>query len=194
MPILRSLAVVVVAASGLCAQQTFIVQGGGSAYAQALTAANHGDTLIVRAGRYDSAFARVGVTVLCDPGVEFLGGLPMGAYGLPAGTNFVLRGGRLVFQMHFFDVQVSDCAGNVVFEDFADDASLGMIISNSGSVAFHRCRFGKANVTDSTLALAECAVRGSLGVPSFEVTRSEIAVAGGSLRGSDSALGGFFPP
>src|SRR5690606_13719641 len=53
------------------AQQTVVVQGGGQAFAQAVAAAAHGDTLLVRPGTYDSTAITVGIKVLCDPGVVF---------------------------------------------------------------------------------------------------------------------------
>lgn len=196
MTVLRLLAVAVVAGAALCAQQTIIVQGGGQAYDQALLAANHGDTLIVRAGRYQSSTATKGVTVLCDPGVEFglgLGWFPIGATNLPAGTNFVFRGGRIAFQMNFSDVAVTNCAGNVVFEGLVDDDGLGISISNCASVAFHRCRFDKATIRDSSLALSECTISGSWAVPSLELIDSEVAIAGGSIRGKDG-FQSLFPP
>ncbi len=55
----------------LSGQRTHIVQGGGDAYRNAVNAANHGDTLIVRAAVYLAATSTNGITVLCDPGVLF---------------------------------------------------------------------------------------------------------------------------
>ena len=58
--------------SVLVSQQTIIVNGGGGALNSALSSANPGDTLIVRAGNYDGAIVRKGVTIECDAGVRFV--------------------------------------------------------------------------------------------------------------------------
>jgi len=173
------------------AQQTVVVQGSFLDYYNALATVNHGDRIVVRAGSYWAAMSTKGITVECDPGVDFtvLKGFNMGCRDLPAGTWFVMRGGTVTNFEGGPPLATENCRGGAVFESVSTTSSPSRFAS-SASVALHDCRLRGVSVIDSTVSISRCAITGFAGSPldpaALLVERSEAVVADSTIGGPSS--------
>src|SRR5690606_22525954 len=175
------------------AQRTFVVQGHRFAFRDAVRQAVHGDVLLVRAGTYSANLGVTqGIAVLCDAGVllhaDGVYGAGLSIADLPAGRVFRMRGGGFLGSVFVPPLSVWNCVGTVVLEDVGVDVAR---VENSRAVAFTRCSLAFTTVDRSTATFADCTIRGGAtsnpsGGAALTATQSDVAIAGGLLRGGDA--------
>ena len=166
------------------AQSTIVVQGGGMAFAQAVDAANPGDTLLVRPGTYYTTTITKGLRVLCDPNVDYLRNIfGPGFYvrGIPAGEQFTLRGGKISGSVHLgFETGVWNSAGGVTFDGVRFETSENRFEANA-ALAFRDCTMGTLHLEASTASFADCTIQGGVFQAAMLIVGGDVSMSGGSV-------------
>ena len=199
------------AAHGGMAQTTTVVSGGGPALANAVQAAQPGDTLIVRAARYDPIVVTRGIRILCDPGVVVRPASPgsvvsVDVRGVPTGQELVIHGMSLPGQGFAFPpptpyvLSVTGCAGRVVlqrlsFTEAQWNYNAYATIADCGDLSLNDCLLSQVLVARSTISLASCTTnRPTNALPprgTLSVSNSSVFVNGGSIFGGQSSISFF---
>lgn len=200
----QSFACALACSFGVHAQQVLVVDAGalpGTAFVSipdAISAANPGDTIVVRDGNHDPFVLSKGVTILADPFVFMLGGFEVS--GVPAGEVAVLRGLKPMLAHPSVDrgVSLRNNLGAVYLEDIDTTAGLGIIlgavIDNCALVGLARCTFSggpAALVVDSsTVHMTKCHINPSASLtrsPGMTVTASHVVLTETRVSGGFAA-------
>jgi hypothetical protein len=188
-----SISIALTLCSGIVpAQKTWVVdaqKSAGSHFAdlpEAVKAATHGDTILVRSGIYRGATIRVAIRLIGEPGARIQvlrknGVEPLIIRDVPSGKTFVMRGMRFIATAGVLGnplkLQIVDNAGSIHLQDVRVDPEInfgssystslkrppGVDVKNSRSVAW----------THSHLAAGT------------RIERSRVTITGGRLTGMD---------
>lgn len=184
----------------LLAQQTWIVDASSGVGANftdlpaAVTAAQNGDSIVVRAGDYTGVRVSKPLAILGEPGARILwGGATYAGLivtGISAGQTFAASG---------LDIQLVNpldgslaanaCAGTVLFERLVVQGPTKVL--GSADVRLSGCSLQRIVASNSTLSMSESTCVGSPGVfsgrPALRLTDSSATVSRCTLTGSPQA-------
>lgn len=202
---MRSLSVLAVIlgsslASDVLAQRTWIVDannGPGTNFTDlppAVAAAQPGDHVLVRGGRYSHTIVSKGISITAIWGWVFLvnGGLMV--QNIRATEQCSIKGlnsdsftpGGLTAQ---------DCAGSLHIELYTTTAftNIGIDIRNCAQVTMTRCGTEWANIDSSHVVLSECGIRPFLlnSSPGVTATNSKVVLADSNVGGAPGYMDPF---
>ena len=194
----------------ISAQQTVIVQGGGTALDRAVQAASPGDVLVVRAGTYLPVVVRRGITVLCNAGVQLTTfslppvGPTLSFELIPTGEVATWRGGELAASAGGPSIlSMTNAPGAIHVEGLttrqlriagADQVTMAdtTIATPSQQVAGTI-----VDIADANVSFLRCSIRGGIigeqAAGTFLAARSDIAIAQ-SVIDNLGAIPGLFAP
>ncbi len=159
----------------ICSQTTYVINSfDGVRITAAL--ARPGDTLIVRPGQYEAPIIRVGLKILCDPGVQL--GHHFGSHvrieNVPVGQHLIIRGASMITGHAPSSLVIQNCGGSIIFEDCSNSRTL--YILNAAQVSFNDCSLSGVSVRSSTVAISGGKVLGSNSTSAVSSSASDVVI------------------